>query len=92
MKYTFYFKGGNKNGISNLNRNYIFIPGMAVRRKIKSARTIWQIFWLEGISFMNDTKKKIIEGIKLLNKECKQISQDKCHSMWDMKMLEGEGL
>lgn len=44
MKYTFYFKGGNKNGISNLNRNYIFIPGMAVRRKIKSARTIWQIF------------------------------------------------
>lgn len=30
---------------------------------------------------MNDTKKKIIEGIKLLNKECKQIPQEKCHSM-----------
>lgn len=30
---------------------------------------------------MNNTKKKIIEGIKLLNKECKQIPQEKCHSM-----------
>lgn len=41
---------------------------------------------------MNDIKRKIIEGIKLLNEECEQIPQDKCHSMWDMKMLEGEGL
>lgn len=31
MKYTFYFKGGNKNGINNFNRNHIFIPGMVIR-------------------------------------------------------------
>lgn len=29
---------------------------------------------------MDDTKRKIIEGVKLLNEECEQIPQDKCHS------------
>lgn len=29
---------------------------------------------------MNEIKKKIIEGIKLLNEECEQIPQEQCHS------------
>ena len=53
---------------------------MVTRWKIKSARQSGRFFsWRKNLNEIE--KKKIVDGITLLYNECKQIPQEKCHSM-----------